>query len=130
MAVGAASRGIGRRTRKRVRSTTPTDRLSWLATRQYPKKPVAFRGAQAARLAAEENSRWRREIGDGVTLLILLPCPKGGDVPHVILLKANRRDGRVVEGARLESVFRGNSNVGSNPTLSAIKFTPLSSRQW
>jgi hypothetical protein len=32
-----------------------------------------------------------------------------------------RRDGRVVEGARLESVFRGNSNVGSNPTLSAIR---------
>ena len=32
----------------------------------------------------------------------------------------NRRDGRVVEGARLESVFRGNSNVGSNPTLSAM----------
>src|ERR1700687_343440 len=31
----------------------------------------------------------------------------------------NWRDGRVVEGARLESVFRGNSNVGSNPTLSA-----------
>jgi hypothetical protein len=28
----------------------------------------------------------------------------------------------VAEGARLESVFRGNSNVGSNPTLSA--------RQW
>src|SRR5207248_2978138 len=32
----------------------------------------------------------------------------------------SRRDGRVAEGARLESVFRGNSNVGSNPTLSAI----------
>src|SRR5208282_6585505 len=31
----------------------------------------------------------------------------------------HRRDGRVAEGARLESVFRGNSNVGSNPTLSA-----------
>ncbi len=28
----------------------------------------------------------------------------------------------MVEGARLESVFRGNSNVGSNPTLSAIMF--------
>ncbi len=26
----------------------------------------------------------------------------------------------MAEGARLESVFRGNSNVGSNPTLSAI----------
>ena len=33
-----------------------------------------------------------------------------------------RRDGRVAEGARLESVFRGNSNVGSNPTLSANSF--------
>ncbi len=27
----------------------------------------------------------------------------------------------MAEGARLESVFRGNSNVGSNPTLSASK---------
>ena len=31
-----------------------------------------------------------------------------------------RRDGRVVEGARLESVFTGNCNGGSNPSLSAI----------
>jgi hypothetical protein len=30
----------------------------------------------------------------------------------------------VAEGARLESVFRGNSNVGSNPTLSAIMNCP------
>ena len=29
------------------------------------------------------------------------------------------RDVRVVEGARLERVYRGNSIVGSNPTLSA-----------
>ena len=35
-------------------------------------------------------------------------------------LQISWRDGRVAEGARLESVFRGNSNVGSNPTLSAI----------
>ena len=34
-----------------------------------------------------------------------------------------RRDVRVVEGARLESVCRGNSTVGSNPTLSAIFFS-------
>ena len=32
----------------------------------------------------------------------------------------SRRDGRVVEGARLESVYRGNSIEGSNPSLSAI----------
>ena len=31
-----------------------------------------------------------------------------------------RRGVRVAEGARLESVFGGNPNVGSNPTLSAI----------
>ena len=31
------------------------------------------------------------------------------------------RGGRVVEGARLESVYRGNSIMGSNPILSAIK---------
>jgi hypothetical protein len=32
---------------------------------------------------------------------------------------SDRRDGRVVEGARLESVYRGNSIEGSNPSLSA-----------
>ena len=32
-----------------------------------------------------------------------------------------RRGGREVEGARLESVYRGNSIMGSNPILSAIK---------
>jgi hypothetical protein len=37
-----------------------------------------------------------------------------------------RRGGRVVEGARLESVYTGNRIVGSNPTPSA---TP-SERNW
>ena len=35
--------------------------------------------------------------------------------------KKHWRDGRVVEGARLESVYRGNSIMGSNPILSANK---------
>ena len=34
--------------------------------------------------------------------------------------RAPRRDGRVAEGARLESVYTGNRIVGSNPTPSAI----------
>jgi hypothetical protein len=38
-----------------------------------------------------------------------------------LLIPISRRDVRVVEGARLESVCRGNSTVGSNPTLSAIR---------
>src|SRR5580693_9515482 len=43
-----------------------------------------------------------------------------------------RRDGRVAEGARLESVYTGNRIVGSNPTPSAnrpfafVRWRPLS----
>ena len=36
----------------------------------------------------------------------------------------------MAEGARLESVFRGNSNVGSNPTLSAIQFFKTARDIW
>jgi hypothetical protein len=36
-----------------------------------------------------------------------------------------RRGGRVAEGARLESVFTGNRNVGSNPTPSATSVRAL-----
>ena len=35
----------------------------------------------------------------------------------------SRRDGRVAEGARLESVYTGNRIVGSNPTPSAISLS-------
>src|SRR5207248_3136486 len=35
-----------------------------------------------------------------------------------LLIPFERRDVRVVEGARLESVCRGNSTEGSNPSLS------------
>ena len=55
------------------------------------------------------------------------------------LIPKTRRDVRVVEGARLESVCRGNSTEGSNPSLSAnsqaikykrlISFTSLY-REW
>jgi len=42
------------------------------------------------------------------------------EAPHAKLLSPlERRDVRVVEGARLESVCRGNSTEGSNPSLSA-----------
>jgi hypothetical protein len=34
----------------------------------------------------------------------------------------------VVEGARLESVFRGNSNEGSNPSLSATLYSLVSNK--
>ena len=49
--------------------------------------------------------------------LVLRGSPPAGK----LLIPLERRDVRVVEGARLESVCRGNSTVGSNPTLSAIR---------
>ena len=60
------------------------------------------------------------EVPEGVTSrsrhsLTLSGSPPGGK----LLIPFVRRDGRVVEGARLESVCRGNSTEGSNPSLSA-----------
>src|ERR1017187_1102725 len=142
MAEGAASSGICLRTRNWLRSTAVTQRLPRAAAKQLPGKPVAFFLAQL-RAAADESNRARREIRGRVTTLILLRCPKPRRESHMLSwngfrsclrdrkphLVPNRRDGRVVEGARLESVFRGNSNVGSNPTLSASKFLILNSLQ-
>ena len=45
-----------------------------------------------------------------------LPNPRGETGRREML---RRRGGRVVEGARLESVFTGDRNAGSNPALSA-----------
>jgi hypothetical protein len=47
--------------------------------------------------------------------LLLSGSPPSGK----LLIPLERRDVRVVEGARLESVCRGNSTEGSNPSLSA-----------
>ena len=47
--------------------------------------------------------------------LLLSGSPPSGK----LLIPLKRRDVRVVEGARLESVCRGNSTEGSNPSLSA-----------
>ena len=56
-----------------------------------------------------------------VTICFLQGSPPSGK----LLIPLERRDGRVVEGARLESVCRGNSTVGSNPTLSASSHADL-----
>ena len=60
------------------------------------------------------------EVADDLTSqsrhsLLLQGSPPSGK----LLIPLNRRDDRVVEGARLESVCRGNSTEGSNPSLSA-----------
>src|SRR5262249_685941 len=69
--------------------------------------------------AAEESSQVRRVSVESGTAAIVA----WGRALHAMLKKSprfpDRRDGRVVEGARLESVYRGNSIQGSNPCLSA-----------
>ena len=89
----------------------------------------------------EQNIPLKRIVKVGISRALLFPSIDSGDLrgklcrrlrrPGLRLPTAHRdfrynqitrmvrRDGRVAEGARLESVFRGNSNVGSNPTLSA-----------
>ena len=60
------------------------------------------------------------EISEEVTSQLRHSLLLRGDPPSgKLLIPLKGRDVRVVEGARLESVCRGNSTVGSNPTLSA-----------
>jgi hypothetical protein len=47
------------------------------------------------------------------------PGCQGADLDYIAPRRDPRRDGRVAEGARLESVYTGNRIVGSNPTPSA-----------
>ena len=68
------------------------------------------------------------EVADDLTSqsrhsLVLRGSPPAGK----LLIPHERRDVRVVEGARLESVCRGNSTEGSNPSLSASLRQPLAS---
>jgi integrase len=69
---------------------------------------------------AEIEALIKVDAPEGVTSqlrhsLLLQGSPPSGK----LLIPLNRRDVRVVEGARLESVCRGNSTEGSNPSLSA-----------
>ena len=60
------------------------------------------------------------DVPESVTSQSRYSLTLSGSPPHgKLLIPLNRRDVRVVEGARLESVCRGNSTEGSNPSLSA-----------
>lgn len=58
------------------------------------------------------------EFRTGIPWETHFPNPRGKTGRREML---RRRGGRVVEGARLESVFTGDRNAGSNPALSAIQ---------
>jgi integrase-like protein len=60
------------------------------------------------------------EVSEELTSQLRHSLVLQGDPPSgKLLIPLSRRDVRVVEGARLESVCRGNSTEGSNPSLSA-----------
>ncbi len=60
------------------------------------------------------------DVSESVTSQSRHSLTLSGSPPHgKLLIPFERRDVRVVEGARLESVCRGNSTEGSNPSLSA-----------
>ena len=71
-----------------------------------------FRSPRVCQQAIGTTGHLRSNMREGRFCAILFLAARNS-----LILK--RRDVRVVEGARLESVCRGNSTVGSNPTLSA-----------
>src|SRR3954469_855432 len=75
-------------------------------------------GGAARKFTSRSHSSLLQRSLPSAKLLIPLERPA---VSERTIRRVERRDVRVVEGARLESVCRGNSTVGSNPTLSAIR---------
>ena len=101
-------------------------------------KRQALDALDAARRGAAANGNGNQDDGNGAEIEAVVEVPDGltsqsrhslrlsGSPPHgKLLIPLERRDVRVVEGARLESVCRGSSTVGSNPTLSASPFLHL-----
>ena len=108
-------------------------------------KRQALDALDEARRGAESNGGVREDRAGHADGYALKPPANGEAVPLVValagltsqsrhslhlaglppsaklLIPLARRDVRVVEGARLESVCTGNRTVGSNPTLSASK---------
>ena len=79
---------------------------------------VRAAGFEVVRFQDEQSRLIDGVVGRGVLNWGLSLLPGGGNPIRVNATP--RRDGRVVEGARLESVYRGNSIEGSNPSLSAM----------
>ena len=94
-------------------------------------KRQALDALDAARRSTAHNRwQWGRRKPDGIETIVEVADDLTSQSRHSLVLRGSppaaklliplmRRDVRVVEGARLESVCRGNSTVGSNPTLSA-----------
>jgi hypothetical protein len=82
-----------------------------VATPAVRSSPACLRGGYKTGQLYPGNSCATEQLRRLVRLIALAILPR----PRQL-----RRDGRVAEGARLESVYTGNRIVGSNPTPSAI----------
>src|SRR5215813_4886584 len=100
-------------------------------------RPAARVSALSVRRPGHRQpQRSRRESASHVPPRPAFACPPGAPLYNGVSrfnVGESRRDGRVAEGARLESVYTGNRIVGSNPTLSAsaqlLSTTIVSGRQ-
>jgi hypothetical protein len=78
----------------------------------------ASRGRQSYRRQAAPAPKLIAKVASLQRVMHMVPrglCER----PSSLYCALPRRDGRVAEGARLESVYTGNRIVGSNPTPSA-----------
>ena len=98
---------------KFVRTAAFRDRAAELSGYDVSEAGDVRRSIEASRAGSAGRPMGEARVVTSGRAAILRP-------PH-----RSRRDGRVAEGARLESVYTGNRIVGSNPTPSAMKVNQL-----
>src|ERR1700749_4508002 len=81
----------------------------------------ASRGRQSRRRPAAPAPKLTAKVASLQCVMHMVPRGLCGRAAS-LYCALPRRDGRVAEGARLESVYTGNRIVGSNPTPSAMAF--------
>ena len=91
--------------------------------------PDGSAASQAGSPAGRMPVSARSTLGGLTQFVITIQGLRDQPLACKLLIPKTRRDVRVVEGARLESVCRGNSTVGSNPTLSASLRSPAFVRE-
>ena len=104
-----------RRCASPFKSAEPNGSPRFILDNPLPKMEASFgAGRQLGQIAVSD----RGTLG-GLTQFLTQFGFRAQPLARKLLILQVRRDVRVVEGARLESVCRGNSTVGSNPSLSA-----------
>ena len=109
----------------RLARRSPSDALQPQRPARFavPNRRLAGRGDAGVKGVRRSSSVRRRRFTPPRPIHTMGEAASAAILPPAINASfPARRDGRAVEGARLESVCRGNSTEGSNPSLSATWF--------